>query len=66
MLQQPVVHGLNFLQQLLFAVGVDAFAVVFQINHRRQGVVLFRHGFNEVLCLNGAAAAQPVKMIGAD
>ncbi len=63
---EPVVHELDFFQQLFFAVSVDALAVIFQINDRRQRILFFRHGFNEVLRLNAAVTAQAVKMIGAD
>lgn len=66
MLLQRVMHHPNFMQQLFPGIGVDAVAVVFQINHWWQAVGLFRNAVDKILCLHLTITTQPIKMIGAD
>src|SRR5690606_21649806 len=66
MLVQDIVHHLDFVYKLLFRIGIDAFAVIFQINHWRQGIWFIGYGVNKILGLNVAIAAEAVEMIGTD
>ena len=59
-------HDPDFFEQLLFGIVIDAFAVIFQIHDRRQGIRFTRDRLYKILSLNTAIAAKPIKMISTD